>query len=382
LRSVFAADGEKARNADVGERSSAARYDRRPMLGVLGCALFALAYVLARTLAPLVERTARARGYVDAPGGRKDHAAATAYGGGLVLLAAVAFPALAGLALALGAPADLLPPEIAVHLPGVRGTAPKLLAILVGAALHLVVGYVDDRRRLSAWTRLLLETAAALALVLADVRATAFLPSVAAQAALTVVFVVFVVNATNFVDNMNGALAGVATAQAACLLALAVATGQLFLAAILLCLLGGLLAFLPRNYPAARMFLGDAGSLLLGFLFAALVVAFDFADATRPAYLAFAAPLLILAVPLADGATVVVARLRRGVHPFTAGHDHLAHRLVARGLSRPRAAAALWAASGAAGLLALALLGVDPLLAGLVAAPFALFLWRRARSAA
>jgi UDP-GlcNAc:undecaprenyl-phosphate/decaprenyl-phosphate GlcNAc-1-phosphate transferase len=192
---------------------------------------------------------------------------------------------------------------------------------------------------------------------------------------------VFTVNACNFVDNMNGALGGVAAVQATCLLALAVGTQQLFLAAILLCLLGGLFAFLPANFPEARLFLGDAGSLMLGFLFAALTIAFDFTAAGDRNALPFVAPALLLAAPLLDGAVVTVSRLRRGVHPFTAGHDHLAHRLVARGRSRARAAVTLWVVAAAAGLLALALEGVDPFVVAACVLPTTLFLWRLGRRA-
>ena len=349
------------------------------ILALVGFLLFAFAYLFSRLLLPRVERAARREGYVDRPGGRKDHPNATAYGGGLVLLAAVAVPALIGTGLALAHAASLFPPEIAVHLEGVRSQAPRLLGILTGAALHLVLGYVDDRRKLGAWTRLGIELAIAAALGVAGVRATAYLDSDLLQIALTAVFVVFVVNATNFVDNMNGALAGVSIAQAACLLALAVGTGQHFLSAILLCLLGGLLAFLPRNYPAARMFLGDAGSLMLGFLFATIVVSGDFVRDGHPSLVPFVAPLLFLAVPVVDGCTVVVSRLRRGVHPFTPGHDHLAHRLVLRGYTKERAAAVLWAYALLAGFIGLAVAEVTAAVAGIVVLPFALTLWKRAR---
>ena len=138
---------------------------------------------------------------------------------------------------------------------------------------------------------------------------------------LTVVFIVFITNAVNFIDNMNGLMAGVVTVGALHLLCLAAATGQLFIAAILACLVGGLLAYLPRNFPRARVFIGDAGSLAIGFLLASLTVAFTFEEggsSFRPALL----PLLVLAIPTADGLTVIAGRLRRGVHPFTAGHDH------------------------------------------------------------
>jgi UDP-GlcNAc:undecaprenyl-phosphate GlcNAc-1-phosphate transferase len=213
----------------------------------------------------------------------------------------------------------------------------------------LVMGHLDDRRGLSAWSRLLVQTGCAALLVFVGIRVTVFLPDPWLHGVLTVLFVVFLTNAVNFIDNMNGLLAGVVAAAVLHLLCLAVASGQLFMAALLIALAGGLLGFLARNFPVARVFIGDAGSMALGFLLAAFTVLFTFTEEARPEA-PILMPLLILAVPLLDGLTVVAGRLRRGVHPFTAGHDHLSHRLVARGWSQGRAVVALWGAGAACGV--------------------------------
>ena len=293
------------------------------------------------------------------PGGRKDHAEPTPYGGGLAIFAAVAFPAMAGLALALADPqASFLPVEIARHLPGIASQARPVFAILVGAALMLFVGYLDDRLGLAPGVKLVAQVAAAAMLVLAGVRVTAHLPWTAAHAMLTIVFVVFATNAANFIDNMNGLLVGVAAIATSCFLAIAAGSGQLFVAAVLICLLGGLLAFLPRNFPKATLFLGDAGSLAVGFLLSAMTIAckFDVGTVTsKPIVM----PLLILFVPLLDGAIVTVARIFEGRSPFAAGQDHLSHRLTRLGFTRDRAVLYLWGLGLFAGVLALVYAKVD-----------------------
>jgi UDP-N-acetylmuramyl pentapeptide phosphotransferase/UDP-N-acetylglucosamine-1-phosphate transferase len=114
-----------------------------------------------------------------------------------------------------------------------------------------------------------------------------------------------------------------------------------FVAAFSLCLLAALTVFLPANYPKARLFMGDAGSFLVGFLLAGLVMMLRYDDGRAP-WRTFVVPSLLLLVPVIDGVLVTVARLARGVSPFTAGHDHLLHRLAARKGSREAAVDGLW----------------------------------------
>jgi UDP-GlcNAc:undecaprenyl-phosphate GlcNAc-1-phosphate transferase len=323
------------------------------MIAGTAVVLFFVSFAIAAALLPLIERINRARGFVDRPGGRKDHAVATPYGGGLAIFAAVAIPVIGGLGIALwDREGRFVPKEVATYLPGLRSQAPQVLAILFGAVMMLGVGWLDDWRGLSPSVRLVAQVAAATMLVLADVKITVHLDSPAAHALITIVFVVFATNATNFIDNMNGLLAGVAAIQVACFLAIAAASGQLFVAAILICLCGGLLAFLPRNFPNASVFLGDAGSLSLGFLIAALTIACEFEtkDVTfKPVIM----PLLILFVPLLDGVIVTTTRLIERRSPLQAGQDHLSHRLTQFGFTRERAVLYLWGLSLLAGTIAL-----------------------------
>ncbi|MAG58823.1 MAG: undecaprenyl-phosphate alpha-N-acetylglucosaminyl 1-phosphate transferase [Planctomycetes bacterium] len=334
-----------------------------------GFLLFGLSLGLAALVLPMLERRAMRSGPVDQPGGRKDHGRTTPLTGGIAILLAVTLPAVVGLLVALLGEAlvgDVLPEEIALHLEGIRTRAGELLVILLGAGVLMIVGHLDDRHDLSAWLRLLTQVACASALVFCGVRITLFLPWPWLHGVVTVLFVVFITNAVNFVDNMNGLCGGLVLIGGLHLLALAVATNQLFMAAILICLAGGLTAFLPRNFPVARSFLGDAGSTALGFLLASLTVAFTFTEG-GPAWRPVVLPILVLAIPIADGVTVIAARLARGVHPFTAGHDHLSHRIVRSGLTPVGAVLVLWGVQF--------VVGVPLLIAGDVGWPIVAAVW-------
>jgi len=346
-----------------------------------GLLLFGSSLLIATIVLPFLERRALRSGPVASPGGRHRHPEPTPLTGGIAILMAVALPAIAGLVVALLGEVDgVLPVEIGRHLPGIRTRAPQLLAILAGAGALMLLGHIDDRRGLGPWVKLVVQIACAAALVGTGLRATIYVESAPVQIIATIGFIVFVTNAVNFVDNMNGLMSGVVLIGSLHLLGLAVATGQLFMAAILVSLIGGLCAFLPRNFPRARVFVGDAGSLPIGFLLAALSIAFTF-ESGGPSSKPFIIPLAVLFVPIIDGCVVICARLRRGVHPFTAGRDHLSHRLVAAGFTPTHAVLILWGVQLIAGL-PVAFLGNVPgdvlgVVWGTATLTAAILFWRR-----
>lgn len=351
------------------------------MLILAGAILVLFAAASCRLLLAWLAPRAAGLGLVDVPGGRKDHVTDMPLVGGLAIMATMLLVVCGGLLVAwlhvtMGLP---LPNGLAEHAAGLLSRFPQLSALFGGALLLAIVGWRDDRRAMGAWTRLGLQALAASLLVLADLEVTLFLPDPWMHAVATVLFVVFLTNATNFIDNMNGLMGGVTALGALHLAALGMATGQLFLAAFGLALAASLLAWLPSNFPTARTFMGDAGSTSIGFLLAGLTIAAEFhqgAAAIDPVIL----PCLLLTVPLVDGITVIVSRLLRGVHPFTAGHDHLSHRLVARGVSRRKAVHLLWILAwipGAIGVTMFAGGGLIALLLEVVAGGLLLFIAAR-----
>jgi UDP-GlcNAc:undecaprenyl-phosphate GlcNAc-1-phosphate transferase len=185
------------------------------------------------------------------------------------------------------------------------------------------------------------------------VRITLFVPSLVFSYAITVLWILTLTNAFNFLDNMNGLCGGLGAIAAAWFATAAMRQGQYLVALLALLVCGALLGFLPFNFPRASVFLGDAGSHLVGYLMAVLAVLPHFYSTKHPSPLAVLSPLAILAVPLLDLASVVVIRWRHG-KPFWIGdNNHLSHRLVRRGCSRANAVAVLWLAGALSGALVL-----------------------------
>jgi UDP-GlcNAc:undecaprenyl-phosphate GlcNAc-1-phosphate transferase len=292
---------------------------------------------------------------VDDPGPRKIHAGAIPLAGG--------FSVFTGLILALGGFTMLLhfgwglDPDVRQRLVyGVGRRWPQLAAIAGGALGMLMLGMADDRRELRPAVKLLGQCLISLVVAMSGVRVTLFLPVPALTLALTVLWIVAVTNAVNFQDNMNGLCAGLTLFAAGGFGLIAARHGQYLVASLGFVVAGGAAGFLPWNYPKARAFLGDSGSHLFGFLLAALAILPHYYSPQHPRRAAVLAPLLVLAVPLADMAAVVAHRWRCG-RPFYVGDtNHFSHRLARAGLSQSAAVAALWGIAASAGALACFLL--------------------------
>ncbi len=259
-------------------------------------------------LTPLVGKLARRLNVLDAPGGHKTHHGATPYMGGL---------AVAGGLIVVGLVA--------------AGASGQLLVIVAGALVLGIVGLLDDVQSISPWIRLGYEAAAATALWLVGIQAGLFQTSWL-DLPLTIVWVVAVTNAFNFIDNMDGIAAGVAAASALGIAAIASANGDFLVTSFALAVSGAALGFLRYNFPPARIYLGDAGSMLLGFLVAALILTLDLP--VGPAAPRALSTVLLAGVPLFDLTVVVVARLRERRPLMRGSTDHTSHRMAAAGRSR------------------------------------------------
>lgn len=303
---------------------------------------FLVALAAALALTPLAIRLAGHTGFLDHPVGYKGHDAPTPYLGGLAAISAML---------------------LAAFLFG-QGSS-HLAPIAIGAAVLLGVGTIDDRYALTPLTRLAIEVAAAGLLFAGGVK-WALVGSEVLNFAVTAVFVLGVVNAFNLMDNMDGACGSVAGVSGALLGALALALGSPATAAIALALAGSCLGFLRYNLASpARIFLGDGGSMPVGFVLAALIMAMPGIRHLGWAFVPVA--VVLVGLPALDTTLVVISRLRRGAGIFTGGRDHLTHRLRAK-LGTARRVAAVLAASQAlfVGIGAL-LVTVDESVAGFVA---------------
>jgi len=226
-------------------------------------------------------------------------------------------------------------------------------AVLIGATLLLVVGVIDDRRGLSPLTKLLAQATAAILLVIGGT-GVEFLPFTWLNLAATILWVAAICNAINLLDNMDGLSAGVAAIACAFFTLLALWHGQIWVSIVAAVLLGATLGFLRFNWNPATIFMGDAGSLLLGFLLAVLAIKVRFPNVDQQR--TWPIPLLVLAVPIFDTTLVIISRLRRGVPISSGGRDHVSHRLVRLGLSVRQAVGTIYLVAALCGAAAVSLL--------------------------
>jgi UDP-GlcNAc:undecaprenyl-phosphate GlcNAc-1-phosphate transferase len=215
----------------------------------------------------------------------------------------------------------------------------KLLALLGGGLLAFVIGFLDDffGLRFPVAAKLAGQTLAALVLVAADVR-TQFLPLPWMNTLLTVLWLVGITNAFNLLDNTDGLSSGVAFVASSVFLINAVMLGEYFVCFILIAFMGSLLGFLVFNFPPAKIFLGDCGSLYIGLILGGLTLLERFVSHASSTLFPILMPVIVLAVPIIDTATVVIIRLREHRPIYVGDRRHLSHRLLALGFS-PRAAA-------------------------------------------
>ena len=282
--------------------------------GVRLLVAFALAAVLTAVSTPISISIARRTGFLDSPIGYKAHLRPTPYLGGVAVLAA-------------------LLPTILILDDGVSRYWPLLLGTL-GLSL---VGTIDDRVNLSPWLRVGVEVLAAWFLW-AEGLGWSFLSSDTANLLLTVLWVTGLVNAFNLMDNLDGAAASVAAVSAACIGVLAVVGGDLSLAVIAFGLCGALVGFLRYNLARpARIFLGDGGSMAIGFLVASSLMVVPLGRLSG--WSTLIAATIVVGLPVFDTTLVVLSRRRRGAPVFSGATDHTTHRLHGA-LKSPRAVAA------------------------------------------
>jgi UDP-GlcNAc:undecaprenyl-phosphate GlcNAc-1-phosphate transferase len=318
--------------------------------GLYFLALLAAAAATA-AVTPFWRRWCGRHGAVDDPGHRKIHAIPIPLAGGLAVMTGLLAALLGGTVFAfLHSPAGTM----GLFQYGLNRRAIQLLGITAGAFGMLLIGLRDDKVELRPAIKFGCQLLAALAVAATGVRLTLFVHNIVFSYGMTALWILTVVNAFNFMDNMNGLCAGLGAIGAAWfgLVAAQAATPQYLVATMAFLIAGALLGFLPFNFPKASAFLGDSGSHLVGYLLAVLGILPHFYTPKHPRILAVLTPLLILAVPLADLAWVVLLRWRMD-QPFYIGDtNHLSHRLVRRGLSTTQAVPVIWLLAAALGGLA------------------------------
>ena len=272
--------------------------------------VFLVSTLVSYSVVPLCRKAAWAAGYLDQPRNNKVHARPTPLLGGVAIYAAF----IVGLIATLNV-----------------GKEPKLLSIIMGSAILFIVGLVDDKIGMMPELKLMVQFLAAMSVVKAGIRME-FLDNYYLSTILTYLWLVGITNSFNLLDNMNGLSSGIA-GIASIFFGVVMWTGnQPVMAVISFALAGGCLGFLKHNFPRANIFMGDTGSLVIGFILASLAVLGSWN--TRFLTTSLMMPVIILAYPIFDTTLVTAMRFLEGRSIFQGGRDHSSHRLALLGLKR------------------------------------------------
>jgi len=313
-------------------------------------AAFAGAFVTTLLALPLWRKWCLRTHLVDDPGHRKIHSTPVPLAGGFAVLTGILLPLAGGAVLLKLGIVQISSAGLIVH--GLDRRAMELAVLALGAVAITILGWLDDKHELKALPKFIGQILIAVAVAAACKRITLFVHSDAFSYAVTILWLLTVINAFNFMDNMNGLCAGVGAIGAFIFAFLAATNGQYLVALTGFLMCGALAGFLPWNFPNARAFLGDAGSHLVGYLLAVMAILPHFYTKQNPRPLAVLAPLFVLAVPLLDLAQVSLFRALNK-NPFWIGDtNHLSHRLTRMGLSRTRAVLVLWLMAAVIGAVA------------------------------
>lgn len=332
---------------------------------VVGLGLLGLAFIVGVGVCGLARRWGPAFGLVDFPGGTLGHRAAVSQAGGVAIWLATVAVIGAG-ALVLGYGRAWLPPAVARHVDGLWYRASELAVILALSTGALALGLLGDLAVGLGWrSRVAAQVALATALAAWGTRVTLFGPlsSPLVGGVITVLWVVLLTNAFIFLNNMDGLAAGIGLVAVLLFAAAQLQVGSLFAPAVLFVVAGVLAGFLVHNHYPARLFLGDSGASFLGFLLGAMTVAGTyFRYGKQDSSFNVLAPLLVMAVPLYESASVFFIWWReRNLPAVLFSPQHFSYRLLQSGLTPPQAVRAILLVSLGAGLGTLLLHRLDAL---------------------
>lgn len=302
--------------------------------------VFLSATIVSYFLVPLMRRLAFRFDIVAHPGHHRTHQNVQPMLGGGAIFAAFMFVILSGLgvmaAVRFGWLSGIpqLQRELLRQLPHFTEAWPRLIGLLLGGAIMFLLGLTDDRRGVGFSYRIkfTIQILAALILVFSGIRLE-FLPSFFLNGLITVFWVVGITNSFNLLDNMDGLSSGVATIIALILATLTIQQGQYFSALLFLTLAGSMLGFLRYNFHPSSIFMGDAGSLFIGYMLAALTVSNSYVTTRSVSQLPVVVPVLVLGVPLFDTLSVMIIRFREKRPLFVGDKCHFSHRLRDLGMS-------------------------------------------------
>jgi len=287
---------------------------------------FIISLVVAYLLTPITSFIAVKAGFLDKPADNKSHFRQTPLLGGIAIYSA-----------------------FFISLIFTVGVNKDILALFIGGTLLLILGIVDDKTGMIPNFKLFGQLIAALIVAKMGIRVT-FIENYYLSMFFTCFWIIGMTNAFNLLDNLNGLSAGIASISSFFFAILAFFRGDYLVAAAAAALCGSSLGFLKHNFPKASVFMGDAGSLFIGFVLACIAVIGSWQTHTKITSLAV--PILILAYPIFDTTLVTILRIKEKRSVFQGGKDHSSHRLALLGFKKTGAVLIIYGITITLGLCA------------------------------
>ena len=289
--------------------------------------IFLVMAIAAFLTTPLFRALARAKGVLDYPGGRKQQRKPVPYLGGLAISLPICISSLTLLLLDID---SSIKNEI-------------YFGLILPSVIIAGVGLLDDIYELSPRVRFISQSLVGLItslLLFINGTGVVILENPWLNGLLTSLWVVGIINAVNFIDNMDGLATGVAIVASIAFFVISFNNGQYLVAALSAALAGSCIGFIFWNKKPASIYLGDTGALYIGFLLAAISIRIDINQ--LPQIDRIVIPILILIIPFIDTTQVVISRIYRGKSPFQGGRDHVSHLLLNKGLSEKKVVVTIW----------------------------------------
>jgi len=325
-----------------------------PTLVTAAIVLTAGSFLTSLALTRLTRVLALRAGFVSRPVRERFSQRTVPLGGGIAIFTTLAVFILAATAAIKFLPGYFGPLARAANInpADFLGKINQLTIILLSVSLLFALGLWDDKKHLGPFLKLVVQfIVAIIAAAYADIRVEFFIENKIITSTLSAVWIVLIVNAFNFLDNMDGLSAGVAVIASAILFVAAAMSGQVFVGGLTLVFTGTLLGFLVFNFPPAKIFMGDAGSLVVGFFVAILTLRTTYyQEAQSGRWYPVLMPLVVMAVPLYDFISVTLLRISQGKSPFVGDTQHFSHRLKRYGLTDTQTVLTLYLATLCTGL--------------------------------
>lgn len=325
-------------------------------LTVLAIVLAVGSFILSAVLTYLTKTLALRFGFISRPASGRFAQRTVPLGGGISIFASLTIVLLSAVAivkfLAVPGYLDWLGESVTVHISGFLSKIDRIIFILLHVLVLFLLGLWDDTKHLGPFIKLAVQFVVAIsAAALADIRVEFFIENKVVTSLLSAIWIVLIINAFNFLDNMDGLSAGIAVITSSILFTASAINGQVFIGALALVFIGTLLGFLVFNFPPAKIFMGDAGSLVVGFFVALLSLRTTYYNQAQSGrwYPVFV-PLVVLAVPLYDFISVTLLRIIQGKSPFVGDTQHFSHRIKKRGLTETQTVLTLYLATLCTGL--------------------------------